>query len=214
MKSREVNLETNEIKRQHIIDVALKRFSYFGINKTTMGEIAEDISVSKANLYYYFPDKTALIVGVITYLIAKAKTAFNNILLESDDILDSLIAFLRLKRDFFEKHYLLHVTMGHADSNLNTSEINALGKYAEETELEVLQQAFTNAIATKQLVTFDVTKTSQIYFTILKGIAMVTIGKIASKDIPETSIFSEICEKQKVATIIFVNGLRHELSVS
>ncbi|GAA4784713.1 hypothetical protein GCM10023231_10600 [Olivibacter ginsenosidimutans] len=209
MKSKEINIETNEVKKQQIVQVALKRFSHFGINKTTMSEIAEDISVSKANLYYYFPDKTALVIGVIMQLITEGKEALNQILHQSDHILDTLIGFLKLKTDFFEKHYLLHVTMGHADSNLNMAEINTLGKYAEEMELEALQQAFTKAIANNQLVTFDVTQTSQIYFTILKGIAMVAIAKIANKDIPENSIFREIFEKQKIATTIFINGLRH-----
>ena len=203
-----------KVKKQYILDIALKRFSHFGINKTTMGEIADDIAVSKANLYYYFPDKTALVIGVITHLIAESKTAFNKILQSSECIDTILINFLKLKRDFLEKHYLLHVTMGHADSNLNMEQINALGEYAEQTELGMLHQAFEKAIATKQLVTFDVTSTSQIYFTILKGIAMVSISKISNKDIPETKIFGEIFKKQQIATHIFINGLRFDLPKS
>lgn len=51
-------------KRELIIEGAIKRFIHYGINKTTMNEIAEDMSVSKPSLYYYFPDKTSLILGV------------------------------------------------------------------------------------------------------------------------------------------------------
>lgn len=206
-------METNKIKKQHIIDVALKRFSHFGINKTTMSEIAEDISASKASLYYYFPDKTALVLGVIKHLIDEASRAFNQLLDSPLTIIEVLNKFLEIKKNFFEKHYLLHVTMGIADSNLNTEEINALGQYAEKKELEIISKAFAKAIVTKQLVTFDVTKTSHIYFTVLKGIAMVAISKSSNKDIPEISIFSEIYEKQKIASTIFVNGLRHEMQI-
>jgi len=206
-------VETNKIKKQHIIDVALKRFSHFGINKTTMSEIAEDISASKASLYYYFPDKTALVLGVIKHLIDEASRAFNQLLDSPLTIIEVLNKFLEIKKNFFEKHYLLHVTMGIADSNLNTEEINALGQYAEKKELEIISKAFAKAIVTKQLVTFDVTKTSHIYFTVLKGIAMVAISKSSNKDIPEISIFSEIYEKQKIASTIFVNGLRHEMQI-
>lgn len=200
-----------EVKRQHIIEAALRRFSHFGINKTTMNEIAEDISVSKANLYYYFPDKSALVVDVIKHLIEEGMAAYHRIIDSSISIMDILIGFLKIKKDFFEKHYLLHVTMGHADSNLNIEELNSLGRYAETKELEAITRAFQKAIQTGQLVTFELEKTSQIYFTILKGISMVSIAKVTNKDIPEISIFNEIFEKQKVASIIFVNGLRHKM---
>ncbi|MCK4739411.1 MAG: TetR/AcrR family transcriptional regulator [Deltaproteobacteria bacterium] len=39
---------------------ALKRFSHYGFNKTTMAEIAKDCSMSAANLYRYFKDKAEI----------------------------------------------------------------------------------------------------------------------------------------------------------
>jgi AcrR family transcriptional regulator len=51
-------VETDK-KRDVIIEGAIKRFIHYGINKTTMNEIAEDLSVSKPSLYYYFPDKNS-----------------------------------------------------------------------------------------------------------------------------------------------------------
>lgn len=204
-------MEPNDIKKQHIIEAALKRFSHFGINKTTMSEIAEDIAVSKANLYYYFPDKTALVIDVIKHLIAEGTQAYNEILNESVSVLEMLIRFLKIRKDFFEKHYLLHITMGFADSNLNTEELKTLREYAEMRELEILHKTFKKGIDTMELVTFDVKIVSQMYFTILKGIAMVSISRISNKDIPEISVFSEIFEKQKIASTIFLNGLRYDI---
>ncbi|HZY79477.1 MAG TPA: TetR/AcrR family transcriptional regulator [Cyclobacteriaceae bacterium] len=52
-------------KLLQIIESARKRFSHFGLAKTTMTEIASDIGVSKASLYYYFPDKEHLFAAVI-----------------------------------------------------------------------------------------------------------------------------------------------------
>ena len=42
---------------EEIIDAALVRFLQFGYHKTTMAEIADDISMSAANLYRYFENK-------------------------------------------------------------------------------------------------------------------------------------------------------------
>lgn len=47
-----------------ILEAARKRFAHFGISKTTMNEIAADIGMSKASLYYYFPDKEKLFVAL------------------------------------------------------------------------------------------------------------------------------------------------------
>src|SRR6185437_9744778 len=48
-----------------ILDAAQKRFAYYGWAKTTMTEIASDVSLSKASLYYYFADKDALFKAVV-----------------------------------------------------------------------------------------------------------------------------------------------------
>lgn len=55
-------MENQDKKRILIIEAALKRFAHYGLSKTTMTEIAKDISFSKALLYYYFPDKLSLYV--------------------------------------------------------------------------------------------------------------------------------------------------------
>jgi TetR/AcrR family transcriptional regulator len=52
-------------KIKAIIEAARKRFGHYGLAKTTMTEIATDIGVSKASLYYYFPDKENLFIEVI-----------------------------------------------------------------------------------------------------------------------------------------------------
>src|ERR1035437_8317460 len=52
-------------KEQLIIEVAQKRFGLYGIEKTAMREIADDIKLSKASLYYYFPDKESLYKAVV-----------------------------------------------------------------------------------------------------------------------------------------------------
>src|SRR5664279_1343497 len=48
-----------------ILVTAQKRFGQFGLSKTTMQEIADDIGISKGSIYYYFPDKQQLYMAVI-----------------------------------------------------------------------------------------------------------------------------------------------------
>ena len=52
-------------KVQIIIEASQKRFGLFGVEKTSMREIANDLKLSKASLYYYFPDKESLYKAVV-----------------------------------------------------------------------------------------------------------------------------------------------------
>src|SRR5580704_9120779 len=57
--------ELQDVKKEKILEAAHHRFLHYGYSKTTMNEIAGDLSMSKALLYYYFPDKSQLYVAVM-----------------------------------------------------------------------------------------------------------------------------------------------------
>ncbi len=50
--------------RQGVLDAARKRFLLWGYSATSMATLAEDLGVTKAALYYHFPDKEALFLAV------------------------------------------------------------------------------------------------------------------------------------------------------
>jgi len=54
-----------EEKRERILSVAQKIFARFGIQKTTMDEIAKMARMGKATLYYYFKSKEEIFAQVI-----------------------------------------------------------------------------------------------------------------------------------------------------
>ncbi len=60
----------NERKEQ-IIKAALKRFVKHGLHKTTLDEIARDMRIGKATLYYYFSSKDELYQKTVLYETAK-----------------------------------------------------------------------------------------------------------------------------------------------
>jgi len=49
--------------RDDILDVALKHFRHFGVVKTAMADIANDVKMSTANLYRYFKNKEEIVVA-------------------------------------------------------------------------------------------------------------------------------------------------------
>jgi TetR/AcrR family transcriptional regulator len=57
--------ELSQEKEALILNAAQKRFAFYGMSKSTMDEIAADVGLAKASLYYYFPTKEDLFRRVI-----------------------------------------------------------------------------------------------------------------------------------------------------
>lgn len=72
--------DQQDIKREKILEAAYQQFLHYGYSKTTMNEIAGALSMSKALLYYYFPDKSQLYIAVARKLATDyLKVLENNI---------------------------------------------------------------------------------------------------------------------------------------
>jgi AcrR family transcriptional regulator len=60
-----MNHQHSHDKRAEILEAAHRRFARFGLAKVTMDEIAADLGISKAALYYYFPAKEDVFRNVV-----------------------------------------------------------------------------------------------------------------------------------------------------
>src|SRR5688572_22093588 len=92
-------------KQEAIIEVAIKRFAHFGVAKTTMAEIAADLSLSKASLYYYFPDKLNLYAAVLTAITKSGAEGYKEELDKEKDPFKAILFFLERRTDFIIRYY-------------------------------------------------------------------------------------------------------------
>ena len=58
-------IEQREQRKQSILDGALQVFNKYGIEKTTMDEIANSSGFGKATLYYYFSSKDEVFIAIM-----------------------------------------------------------------------------------------------------------------------------------------------------
>lgn len=97
--------DLQDVKKEKILEAAYVRFLHYGYSKTTMNEIAGDLSMSKALLYYYFPDKSRL------YLDVMRKVAYeylDNYREKSFCDLKEAFAFqINMQHEFLVKNYNL-----------------------------------------------------------------------------------------------------------
>lgn len=195
-------------KRDAIIEGAIKRFIHYGINKTTMNEIADDLSVSKPSLYYYFPDKNSLILGVIDKIFADYFEAIGKDLSTDVSIEERLTGFTEIKHRFFQKYYMLHLSGGSPDSSLNSE---ALREHFMKMKLKnesFHADIFRAAMEKGELAMADANKIAELYLDSLAGITSLCILHGNKELFPSKKEMKAILDKQISLSNIFLKGLK------
>lgn len=192
-------------KRELIINAALKRFSHFGIAKTSMSEVADDLKLSKANLYYYFPDKFSLIEAIAYRIMDESDAAIEKAFREAHGTLDLLVRMLEMKKVYVERYYMLILDL--QEMNIHDEKWEALAKRLFRREVNTTARIFEQGIASNELVTFDVAETSELYVAMMRGLALFC-DRLSPHALIDKDEIGRIFEKQKQAAAIFINGLQ------
>ncbi|WP_423146141.1 TetR/AcrR family transcriptional regulator [Rubrolithibacter danxiaensis] len=193
-------------KRESIIEGAIKRFSHFGINKTTMAEIAEDLSVSKPALYYYFPDKQSVIIAVAEKIISEYLKDVENAFLQYPDTEEALIKLLNIRREFFQNYFMLHMGEEYSDAYLKDPGLILIMKQTRQREVSIVAESFRRGMENGQIKKMDAEKTAALLLDTLMGLRVSM--RIEQLPFPDKTSFEELLNKQKDVARIFLNGIK------
>ncbi|WP_421941333.1 TetR/AcrR family transcriptional regulator [Pedobacter sp.] len=194
-------------KREQIIDGAIKRFIHFGINKTTMNDIAEDLSVSKPSLYYYFPDKKSLIIGVIekvfTDYFALLKKKYN----PNQSLEQILFNTIDVRNTFFQKYYMLKISEGIPDL-LNDEAMKSKLTTLKSQEKAFYAEIFSQAQTKGEIKHESMTHIAELYLESLMGLTTMCIMETGKDISPDKKALNKMTQKQKDLSTIFAKGLK------
>lgn len=194
-------------KKKQIIDAALKRFSHFGITKTSMSEIADDLKLSKANLYYYFPDKFALIEAIGDMFMEETREIVTKALQEIDGTLNLLVYMLDVKQAYLLKYHMLILDLH--EVNVNDERMAALSKRMFNREVETIAKILKKGMEQHELVTLDVSATSELYVSMIRGLAMFCSNMLPQPFVDKEEVVT-IINRQKQAAEILINGIKRK----
>ncbi len=149
-------------KHNMILNAARKRFAYYGFSKVTMDEIAADVKLGKASLYYYFPTKESLFQEVIKHESEQFFGAVYKLLDEKVSACKMLREYSSKRIEYFRQLANLRALSFQQSPEAKTSFIE-LYKDFHQKEISVLQQilisgkkngelAFTNANETASII--------------------------------------------------------------
>lgn len=197
-----------DVKRTKILEVAKRRFAHFGMAKTTMSEIAQDLSFSKALLYYYFPDKhhlyTAVLEDVVNDMINRVELYMST----SPGVEDTLLFAVESRMDIARENYNLF-EYSSSQFMQNPGEVGKdIGPFFERIR-DQFSRILRRGVEDKEIQVDDYNETSELLLFSLMG---MRVG-ITTKDLndclfPTPDEFDLILAKQQKMIRIFIRGLR------
>jgi TetR/AcrR family transcriptional repressor of mexJK operon len=193
-------------KQEAIIEAAIKRFAHFGVAKTTMSEIATDLSLSKASLYYYFPDKLNLYAAVLKTITESGEKADDESMAREKDPYMAIAAFLEKRTDFIIKYHNILEFLKNYNASKIPPELEPIFSSLRKRELRRLTAIIEKGITSGQFKIQDAGKTAELFFDFLEGFRYAFIVK-GSNFFPDKKQFQSILHKEKEFSVIFFNGL-------
>jgi len=196
-------------KRELIIEGAIKRFIHFGINKTTMNEIAEDLSVSKPSLYYYFPDKTSLILGVVEKIFADYFDVLHKDQKSGSSLQTTLLNIIEVKHKFFLRYYMLHLSYGNPDPSLSSVELKTYLEKMLHKNLKLHEAIFEQAMEKGEIARQkEIPKLAELYLSCQSGLTSLCIMHGNKELFPGKKELKLMKDKQISLSKIFIKGLQ------
>lgn len=201
--------EKQEDKRAQIIEAAIRRFAHFGIDKTSMSEVAEDLSISKANLYYYFPEKWTLIEAIVESIFAESDREIEQILKQefaqgTEHLLNRISD---VKMAYFSKYKLLVQDLG--ESQARDQRFRALAERMAEKDRSMVAKVLEIGENTGELVAIDIHATSDLYTVLMRGLALYC--KLTSPpQFFDLGAAQVVQDRQRAFVKIFVNGIKRK----
>jgi AcrR family transcriptional regulator len=194
-------------KMQSIIEASQKRFGLFGIEKTSMREIADDLKLSKASLYYYFPDKESLYKAVVekeqTEFLAKISERIFNFH-EPDQL---LLEYANARLSYFRTLLNLSRLRLEAYSDLKPGFRETIQLFKEK-EKDIIKKIFEKGISIGLFFINDTDQTATLYLDLLKGLRTTLINEKRTLFI-EQEEYDLLLEKTVAFTKLFIKGLKY-----
>ncbi|SUJ04577.1 Toluene efflux pump ttgABC operon repressor [Sphingobacterium spiritivorum] len=196
-----------DLKRTKILEAATRRFAHFGMAKTTMAEIAKDLSFSKALLYYYFPDKNSLYSAVFEYVMDEMMTEIGDYISKSDNYEDAMMFTLDKRIELINKYYSLFEQSTALVKEM-PAEIEKVIKECFEKEATLLGKVLQIGINKGELEVDDLEDTAKLLLYSLFGMRIGIMKDMKCLIFPTKEEFDFILTLQKKMVKIFLNGLR------
>ncbi len=204
MRTEEIIEKGNRIRL--IIEVAQRRFGLFGIEKTSMREIANDLKLSKASLYYYFPDKQSLYKAVVEKEQAEFINKISESVMNIQEPEQLLREYVNVRLSYFRTLLNLSRLRLEVYSDLKPVFRDTI-RIFKEKEKEIIIRVFEKGVNLGVFKIDDPDQTASLFLDLLKGLRVSVVNEKGTLFI-EQDEYDRLLENTITFTDIFIKGLR------
>lgn len=195
-------------KVQIIIEASQKRFGLFGVEKTSMREIANDLKLSKASLYYYFPDKESLYKAVVEKEQQEFIDKITGRILSIEEPEQLLREYSISRLSYFRTLLNLSRLRMEAYSDLKPGFRETIQIFKEK-EKEIIKKIFLKGIVRGIFYINDTDETASLFLDLLKGLRVTVVNEKETLVI-EQDEYDLLLEKTITFTNLFIKGLKYK----
>ncbi len=201
--------KNTDAKRLRILEAAKKRFAHYGLAKTTMAEIAQDLTFSKALLYYYFPDKNSLYAAVLEMANEEVVQECAAIIRDAADVMTAIENFLDVRLRIIKDNYNIFEFPFSLRNDMPVDLENIMPVLFEK-QIQQIRAILEKGIATGELKPIDdLDLTAKLLQISLLGMRVGVLKEYKNIFFPPSKEeFDYILTLQKKLAKIFIDGLR------
>jgi len=199
-------VRSHDEKAAVIIETAQRRFGLYGIEKTTMREIAGDLNMTKGSLYYYFPDKENLYKAVVDKEQSEFIKVLYNDLQNTDDPVEGIKRYVLNRLHYFKTMVNLSRLRAETFSEYKPLIADSVMRF-RENEMKIILEFLEKGKSKGIFHVDDPSETASLFLDLLLGLrsAVLTDKKLLIIDEDE---FRIMADKAMKFTVIFINGIK------
>ena len=200
--------DQQDIKREKILEAAYQQFLHYGYSKTTMNEIAGALSMSKALLYYYFPDKSQLYIAVTRKLANEYLELLRENLSKITDLKKAIVFQIDTHHSFIVANYNFFDFIRLNEQSLPDTIWEIIDEI-KQAEMELLGNVITAEAGRGNIRHVD--NPGEIVSLLLDALNGVRVAAMGHKKnmFPKKEYLDEIHQKRLLLVDIFVRGLKN-----
>lgn len=193
-------------KEISIIKAARQRFAHYGYSKVTMDEIAADVEMGKASLYYYFPTKENLFQEVILQEQNEFADDIEKILINETCAEDKLLHYVDLRLKYFQKLFNLGALSFYSFIE-KKSHFKQYYNNFEERELQLLTKIFEEGKTKNEFKKEIDERIIRVLLHILQGLRLRSLKSMSGQQLDNKS-YKELKEEMLLTIDIILKGIK------
>lgn len=198
----------NIFRLNQILNAAQKHFGMYGLEKSTMREIASDLNISKGALYYYFSDKEQLYKAVVE----KEQEEFLHLITEKlflmSDSEEMLLEYIRIRMEHFRT--MLNLSRFRMEDYHNLKPLMGdIWVQFVAKEVEIIEQILNKGIKNNLFFIEQPHEVAQLFLDLLRGLRKNELHNKALYYLDQKE-YDILVNKTHTFTILFIKGLKYK----